>query len=72
MRWDEYGHLILPRVFPYKVISDINFADEAMWCSKFKNTFIDDGDMKITTNQFWCEYLTYFVWIYFFCIVLVL
>ena len=30
MRWDEYGHLILPRLFPYKVISDTNFADEAM------------------------------------------
>ena len=30
MRWDEYGYLILPRLFPYKAISDIKFADEAM------------------------------------------
>ena len=30
MRWDEYGHLILPGVFSDKVISDINFTDEAM------------------------------------------
>ena len=55
----KYGHLILPRVFPDKIIPVTDVTDEAIVNVIFswKDTFVGAGNLQIITNKFSFDYL---------------
>ena len=54
MKRTEYGHLMQPGLFLDKVISDIDFTNEAVvqFDAQVRKILLDDGDIQKITNKF--------------------
>ena len=51
----KYRHLMLPGAFPEKVISDVDFTDEAVVQCDFpviKTSLVEASNLQMITNKF--------------------